>query len=149
MSKRVYMSHWWIAALVSLLPASVGAACLIDDEPTRAQELLRIHLSASCTQAERETHSVDASTLLAALKQGRSVDLDGVVVRGDLVLEALPVAGKPPPLESIVDAQNKEIRIVAGGLSIVNSVVQGKIVHRSPDGSLVFSGPLTLAGTTF
>jgi hypothetical protein len=147
MSKPVHMSRWWMAAFVCLFPAP-AFACLIDDASTSGQGLLRIHLSASCTQADREAHAVNASTLLAALKQGRTVDLDGVVVRGDLSLETLPVATNPPLLDGI-GLQDDEIRVVAGGLLLVNSVVQGRITHRSANGTLVFSGPVSFAGTTF
>jgi hypothetical protein len=143
------MICWWIAASACLFPVAAAAGCLIDDAATGAQRVLRIHLSASCTQAEREAHAVNASTLLAALMQGQTVDLDGVVVRGDLALETLPVATTPPPLDGIVGLEDKEVRVIVGGLSVVNSVVQGKIVHRSANGALVFKGPVSFAGTTF
>src|SRR5215831_8539984 len=142
MWKPLHMSRWWMAASVCLLPVSASAGCLIDDAATGAQRVLRMHLSASCTQADREAHAVNASTLLAALKQGRTVDLDGVVVRGDLALETLPIVTTPPPLDGIVGSEDKEVRVVVGGLSVVNSVVQGKIVHRSANGTLVFNGPV-------
>jgi uncharacterized protein YjbI with pentapeptide repeats len=149
MSKAFHVSRWWVAVLVCLFPAPAGAACLIDDAASGVQGLLRIHLSASCTQAEREAHAVNASTLLAALKQGQTVDLDGVLVRGDLELETLPVSTDPPLIEGIIGPREQGVRVVAGGLSVTNSVVQGRIVHRVSDGTLVFIGPVTLAGTTF
>jgi len=149
MFKLFHRSRWWMAASVCLFPVSAAAGCLIDDAGTGPQQLLRVHLSASCTQAEREAHAVNASTLLAALKDGRTVDLDGVVVRGDVALETLPVVTTPPSLDGIVEPEDKDIRVVLGGLSLVNSVVQGKIVHRSANGTLVFSGPVSFAGTTF
>jgi hypothetical protein len=149
MFKPVHMSRWWMAVLVCLFPIPAAGGCLVDEGATSARPLLRIHLSASCTQAEREAHAVTAATLLTALKQGQTVDVDGVVVRGDLALEALPLVANPPTLDGIIGPQDNEVRVVAGGLSIVNSVVQGKIVHRSANGTLVFSGPVSFAGTTF
>jgi len=138
-----------LAALVCLLPAPVGAGCVVDDAAPGKQGRVKIHLGTACTVADREAHAVNASTLLAALKQGQAIDLDGVVVRGDLELETLPVATDPPAVEGVGDLTEQDVRVIAGGLSIVNSVVQGRIVHRSDAGSLIFVGPVTFAGTTF
>jgi hypothetical protein len=138
-----------MAGLLCLLPGPAVARCLLGDAAPDAQALLKIHLNSECTKAERDAHAVEAATLLAALKQGKSLDLDGVVVRGDLEFDGLPVASNPPTLDGVLDPENKEVRVVAGGLSLVNSVVHGRIIHRSADGTLVFSGPVTFAGTTF
>ena len=140
---------WGMAGLLCLLPAPAVASCLVDNPAPGVQGLFKIHLHRDCTKAEREVHAVEASTLLAALKRGERLDLDGAVVRGDLEFDGLPVASDPPALDGVLDPQNKEARVIAGGLSLVNSVVHGKIVHRSADGTLVFSGPVTFAGTTF
>ena len=139
----------YLVMMLCLVPVPVAAGCLVEDAAPGAQGLFRVHLSASCTQAERETRAIKASDLLAALKRGVTVDLDGVVIRGDLVLDALPVVADPPALDGIIGPQDREVRVIAGGLSVMNSLVRGKIVHRSPDGILVFSGPVTFAGTTF
>ena len=148
MSKPLHMKRWWTAAMLVLCPLPAAADCLIESG-AGAHGRFSIHLSASCTQAEREAHAVNASTLLTALVQGQTVDLDGVVVRGDVALESLPVVTDPPSLDGIVGSQDKEVRVVAGGLSLVNSVMQGKISHRSANGTLIFRGPVSFAGTTF
>jgi len=144
----VYIGRWWVAAFLCAFPAQAAAGCLLDDAAPGAQGRFKIHLSASCTQAERNAHAVKASTVLAALARGETVDLDGVVIHGDVALETLPAVTDPPALEGIA-LRDKEVRVIAGGLSLVNSTVQGKIVHRSADGTLVFSGPVTFRGTTF
>jgi uncharacterized protein YjbI with pentapeptide repeats len=141
--------RWCLVTLLGLSPASLAAACLVEDAAPGAQGMFKIHLGRDCPAAERERHAVMASAVLVAVKRGHTVDLDGVVVRGDLVMDALPVVTNPPALEGIIGPQDKEVRVIAGGLSIVNSLVQGKILHRSAGGTLVFSGPVTLAGTTF
>src|SRR5689334_15180718 len=145
------MGGWGMAGLLCLLcllPAPAAAGCLVDDAAPGAQGLYKMHLHPSCTKAEREAHTVEASTLLAALKRGQTVDLDGAVIHGDLEFDSLPVASDPPALEGVLNPKDKEVRVISGGLSLVNSVVQGRIVHRSTDGALVFSGPVTFAGTT-
>lgn len=149
MLKPVCIGRWFVFALLCLLPAPLAAACFVDDAVSGAQALFKIHLSATCTPAEREARAVNASVLLAAVKRGQAVDLEGVVIRGDAALDTLSVVVDPPALDGIVGPQDKEVRVVAGGLSIVNSVVKGKITHRSAEGTLVFNGPVTFAGTTF
>ena len=138
-----------MAGLLCLFASPALASCLVDDAAPGTQGLFKIHLHPDCTKPERESRAVQASTLLAALKRGQSLDLDGAIVRGDLEFDSLPVALNPPVLEGILDLQNKEIRVIAAELSLVNCVVQGKILHRSADGTLVFSGPVTFTGTTF
>ena len=149
MFKPIHIGRWWVAVLLCVFPAPAAAGCLLDDAASGAQGRFKIHLSASCTQDERDAHAVKASTVLAALARGQTVDLDGVVIHGDLALETLPVVTDRPALDGIIGPQDKVVRVIAGGLSLVNSTVQGKIVHRSADGTLVFSGPVTFRGTTF
>jgi hypothetical protein len=149
MSKTAHIGRWCLVTWLCLLPYPVAAACLVDDKSPGDQGLFRIHLSASCTQAERAARAVNASSLLAAVQRGQSVDLEGVMIRGDLALNTLPVSPAPPVLEGILGPEDKEVRVIAGGLSIVNSIMQGRIAHRSANGTLVFSGPVTFTGSIF
>src|SRR5207249_1246411 len=61
----------------------------------------------------------------------------------------LPVSSNPPGIEGVIGRDDKEIRVITGSVAILNSVVQGKMVHRSSEGMLVFNGPVTFAGTIF
>jgi len=149
MSKLPHIGRWCLATLLYFFPAPLSAGCLVGDAVPGAQGRFTVHLDGACTPAEREAHAVDASTLLTALERGETVDLNGVLIRGDVVLDTLPVVTAPPALDGILGPQEKEVRVIAGAVSIVNSIVQGRIVHRSPDGMLVFSGPVTFTGTTF
>ena len=149
MSKLPHIGRWCLATLLYFSPASLSAGCLVSDAVPGAQGRFTVHLDAACTPAEREAHAVDASALLTALKRGETVDLNGVLIRGDVVLDTLPVVTAPPALDGILGPQEKEVRVIAGAVSIVNSIVQGRILHRSPEGTLVFSGPVTFTGTTF
>jgi uncharacterized protein YjbI with pentapeptide repeats len=144
-----WIGRWSLVLLCSLMPAPLAAACLVDDAAATAQASFKTHLSPTCTPAEREAHAVKASVLLAALKRGQALDLDGVMIQGDLAFESLPVIANPPVIHDIIGAQDTQVRVIAAGLSVVNSVVKGKITHRSTDGTLVFNGPVTFAGTTF
>src|SRR5690348_862847 len=139
----------WIGLVLLCGPLmdSAAAECLVDG--SAPQGLFKIHLSIGCTKTERESRAIDAAAVLAALRKGQAVDLDGVVIRGTLALDTLPISSNPRLIDGIIGREDKEVRMVAGGLSIVNSVVQGTLVHRSPEGTLVFIGPVTFAGTTF
>lgn len=141
----------WIGLMLLCGTATDLAAgeCLVEGGGAGSQGLFKTHLSPNCTKIERESRAIDATALLAAVKQGQTVDLEGVVIRGTLAFETLPVSSNPPLIAGVISREDKEVRVVAGGLSIVNSVVQGKIVHRSAEGTLVFSGPVTFTGTTF
>jgi hypothetical protein len=114
-----------------------------------SQGLFKIHLSAECTKSERESHAIDAAVLLEALKGGRAIDLNGVVIRGNLTFDALPVSSNPPVIEGVIGRDDHEIRVITAPVSILNSVVQGTIIHRSSEGALVFGGPVTFAETIF
>ena len=137
------------AVLLCLVPAQVFAGCLVGEAAPGAAGLFKMHLSATCTPAEREAHAVEVSAVLEALKRGQTVDLHGVLIRGDLMLDTLPVVTDLSAFDGIVGPQEKEVRVIASEVSIVNSVVRGRILHRSPDGTLIFSGPVTFVGTTF
>jgi hypothetical protein len=147
--KPPYTPAVCLAVILCLLPPPAGGACLVDDTTAGNLGRVKIHLDSACTSADREAHAVDASTLLAALKQGHTVDLEGVVIRGDVELETLPVATDPPVVKGVDGLNDQDVRVIAGGFSVVNSVVHGRIVHRSDAGSLVFGGPVTFTGTTF
>jgi hypothetical protein len=144
-----------LAALIGLLAfgewgtALALPGCLVEENGGGAQHLFKIHLSASCTEADREARAVDASKILAALKLGEAIDLSGVVIRGDLVLDTLPVISNAPAVEGVTLQQEAEVRVVSGAVSIVDSIVRGAVRHHSMRGILLFAGPVTLAGTTF
>ena len=125
------------------------ADCLAEGTGGEAEGLFKTHLSAECTDSEREARSIDASNLMAALKRGQAIDLSGVVIRGDLVLDALPISANPPKVNGVPIERDSEMRVIAGGVSIINSVVRGVVKHQSAEGRLLFNGPVTFSGTTF
>ena len=141
-----------VALLVVLLCGSAGyaaAECTVESAAAGSQRYFKTHLSAGCTPVEREARAVDASAIVAALTRGQTIDLAGVVIRGDVVLDALPVSENPPAIEGIIDGGDRGIRVIAAPVAIVNSVVRGTVTHRATEGALVFTGPVTFAGTTF
>ena len=61
----------------------------------------------------------------------------------------LPVGPLPPELEGMKELQGREVRVISGSMTIVDSVVRGTIRHGSPQGLLVVKGPVTFSGTRF
>jgi len=96
MWKLSHVGLWCLATSVYFFPVPLSAGCLISDAAPGTQGRFKVHLDAACTPAEREAHAVDADALLTALKRGETVDLNGVLIRGDVVLDTLPVVTAPP-----------------------------------------------------
>ena len=113
-------------------------------------------LAPGCTEAERETHAVSSAAIMEALERGQVVELVGVIVRGDLHFDHLPLQtpeikpGSTPKSQELPNQQSKqELRLVRGALTISDSVVLGAVRHRSVQGTLQFDGPVDFHGTTF
>ena len=112
-------------------------------------------LSPDCSDEERLSQAVPADELLAALKEGKHVDLAGIVLLGDLHLDRLPViprkrlADMGPAVVAAAKPVAGDIRVISGSLAIRNSRVSGVIVTNLNQGTIVVKGPVSMAGTTF
>lgn len=159
------MAFWICFALLAwsgmagVLPGpSAQAACAIESPAQvkgRPGPLIK-HLAADCTQAEREANAVSGATIIAAIVAGQPVDLNGVVVRGDVSFDAMPVEVtqlpkglSPEQRAALSELSADELRLVRGPVAIRESIVMGAVRHRSAKGTLQFQGPLDLRGTTF
>ncbi|MBM4124099.1 MAG: hypothetical protein FJ246_03950 [Nitrospira sp.] len=136
--------------------ASVQAACSIERTSPGAGAPFSLHLGKECSEQEREAQAVSAVELLAVLNEGRGIDLVGVTVTGDLSLDQLSlrraeaVADLPPPIREAIRRQGlKEVRVIAGPMSIRDSVVRGKVGSQLKDGVVIAAGPVTMTGTKF
>lgn len=136
--------------IILWLPPGVAASnCQVETSAPESGVALMRHLSVNCTEQEREARAVDAIQLLQAVEEGKGIDLEGVVIRGDLSLDTLPIGRLPPELEGAKDLQGFEVRVIPGSMKIVNSVVRGTIRYGSTRGLLVVKGPVSFNGTTF
>jgi len=146
------MCAWIMVGGVAILWLPLDAAasnCQVETSASGPEVALIRHLGADCTEQEREARAVDAAQLLQAFKEGKGIDLSGVVVQGDLSLDMLPVGPLPPELERTKELQGREVCVISGSMVIVNSVVRGAIRHGSTQGLLVVKGPATFSGTRF
>ena len=149
MLNRMYI--WLLGGGLALLGLPLGTAAADCRVETHAGpgSVWMLHLGTDCTEQEREARAVDTAQLLQSFRDGKGIDLSGVVVRGDLTLDALPVGLLPSELEGERDLQRREVRVIPGSLMIIDSVVRGAITHRSGQGLLVVQGPVTFRGTRF
>jgi Pentapeptide repeats (9 copies) len=143
---------WIIVGGVAFLWLPLAAAalnCQVESPALGPGVALTRHLGAGCTEQDREARAVDAAQLMQAFKEGKGIDLSGVIIRGDLSLDKLPVGPFPPELEGMKELQGRDLRVISGSVTIVDSFVRGMIRHGSPQGFLVVQGPVTFSGTTF
>lgn len=138
-----------VLTIVCLGSGKAVADCVVAGDTENPQGSLTLRLSQDCSGADRESRALDAQKLFEAIQSGRSIDLEGVVIQGDLDLEKLPVRSNPPSVDGVIAQPGQEVRVVEGSLSVVNSTVRGSMKHGSQRGMLVFRGPVSFAGTTF
>ncbi len=157
--KQVWFG-WYVAlVLVSAIvtcPPEADAVCAAEALATGSEAGLVIHLSPSCTPAEREAHAVPGEAVMDAIAKGRPVDLFGVIVRGDLIFDHLAVqvtSRSPVPASETANQADRAggngQRIVREALSLRDSVVLGVVRHRSADGTLRFEKPVNFYGSHF
>jgi hypothetical protein len=153
-------SRWYVVlVLVGTMvtcPPEAGAGCVTEAPATGIEAGLVIHLSPSCTPAEREAYAVRGEAVLDAIAKGRPVDLLGVIVRGDLIFDRLAVQATARSPVPALEIRNREDhaggngqRIVHKALSLRDAVVLGVVRHRSAEGTLRFEGPVNFSGSHF
>lgn len=157
--KRTWSRRHVALALVSAImttPPEAEAVCVVEAPATGIDAGLVIHLSSTCTPAERETHAVHGEAIMDAIAKGRPVDLLGVIVRGDLIFDHLAVQAtsrSPLPTPEIMKVEDRvdgnEQRLVRKALSLRDSVVLGAVSHRSTGGTLRFEGPVNFSRSHF
>ncbi len=138
-----------VAAIWGASVEGIARACEVNGGSAQRPAVLTLFLSADCTDAEREARAVDAKQLMDALMQGKAIELSGMVIRGDLMMDALTAGSVPHDLKGIAAIDSTDVRVVSGPVSIINSIVRGVIRHQSAQGQLVFKGPVTFRGTRF
>ncbi len=160
MIAMIGMIGWPLAGTGMTEAVLAGGACSVQmSEPSRGVEFVK-RLSLSCTQRERETEVVEAAAILEAMAQGWSVELVGVIVRGDLSLDHLPLLHDSTPAADQAGTgqagrrgqkpvEEVEQRRVRGSLTIKDSIVEGAVLHRSARGMLLFEKPVDFRGTVF
>jgi uncharacterized protein YjbI with pentapeptide repeats len=131
------------------------AACLVESADVQSGPLKK-HVSGDCTDAEREVHAVEGRAIIKAIIKRRPIDLAGVVIRGELLFDRLPVqvvrtpkALPPDQREALREMNAGEVRTVTAPVRIRDSILRGAMRHASRKGTLQFEGPVDFHGTRF
>lgn len=143
----VVLAGWLLWAGIAI-PVS-AAPCRIETGSGRAAAALKKRLGADCTAQDRERYKLQAVEVLAAIKQGKSVDLDGVVIEGDLRLNELHLGALPRESERQPIVPASVARVISGSVSVTHSIVRGSVRHGAERDALIVKGAVDLTGTRF
>jgi hypothetical protein len=132
------------------------SACVLERERPDQPTLFVRHFGSGCTERERAAQAIKAEDVIAALKAGKEVAIDGATIIGDLFFDTLPlvkadaISDQPSLLRDALRAQQiAEVRRLAGPVTITRSAISGAVGTRLKEGYVVVQGPVTLTGTTF
>lgn len=156
---RLHRVPVWVLGILwgtVMLPGLLFAECTTEAGGKNATAVFTLHLNSTCTEAEREARAVSAQDLMRALAAGKGIDLAGVVIQGDLVLDELPaqkvaaVQGLSLEDRRVLEGLNdEEVHVIRGPFVIKHSRVKGRIVNRLTRGFLLMTGPVVLVHTAF
>jgi len=150
-----------VIVVVSLSPPlmkviDAAGNCVLEADSATDPPVFRRHLVGGCTKQERAAQAVAAEEVLAAIQQGRGVDLAGVVLTDDLMLDQLqPVAvAEVGSLSSaarqfLTERHVEQVRMSHVPLMIEDALVRGVVATRLKDSYLVIEGPTRLNRSIF
>ncbi|GJL55676.1 MAG: hypothetical protein NPIRA02_28080 [Nitrospirales bacterium] len=134
----------------------VALACELSQSPATDHEVFRRHLLGPCTAGEREGHAISADSLFLALQDGKRIDLQGVVIVGDLLLDQLPLhpIGSASLSSDVVQRvaaarQIQHARVIRRSVSIHDAIIQGTWATNLRQGLLVVLGGFSLTQSRF
>jgi len=148
----------WCASLLCVLEGvASGMAwgpCRLD-EGDDAAVMVR-HLEGACRDEDRYAFPVSADDVFEALQHGRGVDLQDVVLVGDLFLDRLPLVPfesdmvvVPEIVKRVEDEGVSEVRVINGPFVLEDVEVQGVLAtNLTRTGYVLVLGPVSLRGTT-
>ena len=112
------------------------------------------HLKGSCLDEDRHALSVSADDVLAALQQGKGVDLQGVVLVGDLTFDDLPLTPLTSALTDVPEIAKRltaervsAVRVINGPFRLEDVEVRGILAsNQDKTGYVLVRGPVTMRG---
>jgi uncharacterized protein YjbI with pentapeptide repeats len=141
--------------LIGLFPMSVEA-CRLLPTPPETENVFWVHVEGPCLPEEQAALAVRGADILEALEHGRSVDVEGVLVVDDVMLDLLPlhdVSGHSNiPLavqERLQQRRIAAVRVIPGSLSIRHSRFEKVLATNLVEGALLMLGAVDFAGTVF
>jgi uncharacterized protein YjbI with pentapeptide repeats len=144
-----------VLGLIGLFPLSAEACRLLPNSP-EIENVLRVHVEGPCSPEEQEKLAVRGADILEALEQGKSVDLEGVLVVDDVMLDLLPLrdlsghSDIPPAVrERLQQRHIPAVRVIPGALSIRHSRFEKVLATNLVEGALLMLGAVDFTGTVF
>lgn len=144
-----------LGLMLGLSPVSVEA-CRLLPAPPDIENVLRVHIKGPCSPEEQKALAIKGTDILEALEHGRSVDLEGVLVLGDTMLDRLPLhdlsnlSDIPPAVRERLQQQRiAAVRIIRGSLSIRHSRIEQVLATNLVEGALLMLGEVDFTGTVF
>ena len=142
--------------LILIGSVATSYACELEELSSEEQGVYRRHLVGVCTPEEREALAVSTELLFQAIQAGKSIDLQGVLIVGDLMFDRLPlqalntVSVPSAVAQQIVTKQNiQKVRIIPGSISVRDSVIKGNWATNLRNEVLLILDDLVITGTTF
>ncbi len=140
-----------------LTTAMSNGPCRLEQPTQPASPMMVRILVGACSEEDRKSLAVSAEEVFTALEAGQGVELDGVMLRGDLMLDALPLepisnSERLPALvqERLDQEKVTEVHIIKGPLIFRHVDVPGllatNLVNR---GYLIVQGPVSITKSTF
>lgn len=131
--------------------------CDVDHQFDGSQGVDRWELVGGCSEKDREALAVPAHDILQAFEAGHGVELEGVVVQGDLFLDRLPLQSVtldriPHPVvrEALTREDTKEVRIIHGPFILRDVLVEGTVAtNLIGSGFFFMKGRVSMSGTKF
>ncbi len=153
MSQRMWCTGLLLAVLVVVASGMSRGPCRMD-EGLDAEVMVR-HLKGRCSEEDRDRLFVSADDVLQALQQGKGVDLQGVVLVGDLAFDRLPLKpftsdmiGVPAIVKRIEAERVSSVRVINGPFILEDVEVQGILATNIREtGYVLVRGPVSMRGT--
>ncbi|MDR4495669.1 MAG: pentapeptide repeat-containing protein [Nitrospirales bacterium] len=135
---------------------TLADACRLLERPSGLEEVFWVHLDEGCSAVERRELAVSGADVLAALEQGKSVDLNGVVVTGDVMLDRLSTRRvadlsslSVQVREELTQQRLETIRFIPGSLRIRESQFEKVLATNLSKGALLILGEVDLTDAVF
>jgi len=136
--------------------AMAGGPCRLEQPSQTTSPMMVRILVGDCSDEDRRSLAISAQEVFVALQLGEGVELDGVTLTGDLMLDHLPlesISDKDQLSELVKERFDREslteIRVVKGPLILRNVEVQGIIATNLLNrGYVIVQGPVSITGST-
>lgn len=145
--------------IVMLLMGAISLdawACRLLEPPAGRSDTLWVHLEGFCLSKDQRSLAVNGADIIEALKDGQDIDLQGVLVIGDVMLNQLPlqpvteISNMPAMiLEELQERGLDSVRVISGAVTIRDSQFEKNLATNLSQGAIVMLGKVDVSGTTF